>query len=254
MSGSEFSKERVHYDEDQDYEEDPPEHTPDFKANFKDDTNTVAVENRIAEDRIARFTGGPYTPFNENVEDTLLNKLARNPTGALGILKDHADPEARYIHNQQARYEAARELDERVIPVFVEKLRENDSALLSDIANDRYGDIDTPESQSAIFRTMTDAMKDMTTDEKNQMGWMAGHLVTKEGQVYELVHDMQQARNAGEESPDDGSQDRRLDALAENLKSHNWSGLEDVRNWLTEEVKNLKDNLEHARNPPEYIE
>ena len=165
---------------------------------------------------------------------------------------------------------------------------------------------------------MTDAMKDMTTDEKNQMGWMAqdsgldllgkipslqkssGKIRAKDipcqfskGKAYDnedqdededyeenspdttldfkteidaikirMPGDPRYAEctkgRPGAESPDDGSQDRRLDALAENLKSHNWSGLEDVvrprRNWLTDEIKNLKGALEHARNPPEYID
>ena len=66
MSGSEFSKGKAYDDEDEDEDEDYEENSPDTALDFKTEIDAITAENKMAEDRIARFTGGPYTPFNES--------------------------------------------------------------------------------------------------------------------------------------------------------------------------------------------
>ena len=221
---------------------------PQDGVHFFDPKDPILLQNRAATDEALLYST-PYMPNNEHHEP-LIKKLARNPADAFRVFKDHLDPEIRHQDDLNYQREAAYTMEQEIMPRFIQKLRENYPEILTDLASREFETRETPESQSAIFKTMIDVLPDMTSEQQEHLGWVIGHLAMRQPYVWNAVHNLRDARDYGDNDFDDQSQDQRLNVIAQNLEAQDWKGHESIRDRLLKETRDHKDLLEEARHVP----
>ena len=196
-------------------------------ADFTDPTNPIEIENKEAGQNILRYVT-PYTPGNDHHEP-LLKKIGRNPAATLRVLRDHMDPETRYNDDQYYRRQAAYTTEQEIIPAFIERLRDNYPQAVTDLANEDLDAASSPDAQISMFRTITEIEDDLSEPQRRHLGWVVGHHVLREPQVWNTCQDIAEARERGDDQYDDRSQNDRLEDLANNVNSHDWGKNQDIQ-------------------------